>query len=61
MKHCEPYKNVNIKLPSDLVSQIKIIAIQKDVFAKDLILDYLKKAVQSEKLSLVKNNGSRNN
>ena len=39
MKHEESYKNVNIRVPSDLVSEIKILAIQKDVYAKDLILN----------------------
>ena len=58
MKHEESYKNVNIRVPSDLVSEIKILAIQKDVYAKDLILEILEKGVKKEKLSLNKNSNN---
>ena len=58
MKHEESYKNVNIRVPSDLVSEIKILAIQKDVYAKDLILARLEKGVQKEKPNLNKNSNN---
>lgn len=55
MKHYEPYKNVNIKVPSELISEIKILAIQKDIYAKDLILLYLEEGVKNEKITITKN------
>lgn len=58
MKREEAYKNLNIRIPSDLVSEIKILAIQKDIYAKDLILEILEKGVQNEKLTLNKNNSN---
>jgi hypothetical protein len=52
MKQYEPYKNINIKVPTELINKIKIIAIQKDVYAKDLILDILSKGIEKEKIEL---------
>jgi hypothetical protein len=52
MKQYEPYKNINIKVPTELINKIKIIAIQKDVYAKDLILDILYKVIEKEKIEL---------
>jgi len=45
------FKNINIKVPSSLLSQIKIIAIQKNCFTKDLIIDYLKRGIKNESKS----------
>jgi len=42
------FKNINIKIPSSLLAQLKIIAIKKNCFTKDLIISYLKNGVNNE-------------
>jgi hypothetical protein len=42
-----PLRNINIKVPSDLLAQIKILAIHQNCFTKDLIIDILKKGVKN--------------
>ncbi|MBM3713148.1 MAG: hypothetical protein FJW56_06900 [Actinobacteria bacterium] len=47
MPKTETFRNINIKVPSDLLAKIKIMAIHQNCFTKDLIIDILKKGVKN--------------
>jgi hypothetical protein len=44
----ETRKNINISISSNLLNQIRIIALIKDVYAKDYIIQLLERGVEQE-------------
>ena len=47
MEKSSSFRNINIKVPTELLNKIKIIAIQRNLFAKDVIIECLKKGVKN--------------
>ena len=47
MAKSSSFRNINIKVPTELLNKIKIVAIQRNQFAKDIIIECLKKGVKN--------------
>jgi len=47
MAKTSSFRNINIKVPTELLNKIKIVAIQRNQFAKDVIIECLKKGVKN--------------
>jgi ParG len=44
-KACMDEKRINIKIPEDLHTQFKILSVKKKTTMKDMIIEFMKKAV----------------
>lgn len=54
MKLDESQKNMNIRIPTLLLNRMRVIALQKNVFTKDLAIQYLKEGIDKEEGTVVK-------
>ncbi|MCX7875063.1 MAG: hypothetical protein N2321_02730 [Melioribacteraceae bacterium] len=44
-----PFKNINIQIPTAILNKIKILAIEKDLYLKDYIVQILEKEITNAK------------
>jgi hypothetical protein len=53
MKLAESQKNMNIRIPTLLLNRIRVVALQKDVFSKDLVIQYLREGIEKEEKTVL--------
>jgi len=53
MNLADSQKNMNIRIPTLLLNRIRVVALQKHVYAKDLVIQYLKEGIDKEEKTVL--------